>query len=138
VKLLKAAPASPVKDVVKATAFYRDRLGFSIGYTDESFGIVTRNGLKLHLWEANGERWSRWMDAVSSTPVVGGAESFLAGTDSCRIEIEGIDQLYAELKTTDALYGSDTIIEETAWQTREFAALDLERNLLTFYERIGG
>lgn len=28
--------------------------------------------------------------------------------------------------------------EETPWGTREFPVLDLERNLLTFYERISG
>lgn len=138
VKLLKAIPALPVKDVARASEFYRDRLGFSIGYTDERFGIVTRGGLELHLWAADDERWSRRTDPQSSTPVVSGAESFLAGTASCRIEMKGIDQLYAELKETGALYDSDTIVERTAWGTREFPALDLERNLLTFYEWIRG
>jgi catechol 2,3-dioxygenase-like lactoylglutathione lyase family enzyme len=133
VKLLKAIPALPVKDMVKATEFYRDRLGFSIGYTNESFGIVTRDGLELHLWTANDERWSRRTDTVSSTPVVSGADSFLAGTASCRIETYGIDQLYAELKKTGVLYATDTTIEKTSWGIREFPVLDLERNLLTFY-----
>lgn len=137
-KLLKSIPALPVKEVVSATDFYRDRLGFSIGYTDENFAIVTRDSLELHLWAANDETWSRRTDVVSSTPVVSGAESFLAGTASCRIEVSGIDSLYEELKVTGVLYSSDTIIEETPWGTREFPVLDLERNLLTFYERISG
>lgn len=137
VKLLKSIPALPVTDVVGATDFYRDRLGFSIGYVDENFAIVTRDGVELHLWAANDETWSRRTEVVSSTPVVSGAESFLAGTASCRIEVSGIDSLYEEMKETGVLYSSDTVVEETSWGTMEFPVLDLERNLLTFYERIG-
>lgn len=138
VKLLNSIPALPVTDLVGATDFYRDRLGFSRGYADESFAIVIRDGLELHLWAANDETWSRRKDVLSSVPVVSGAESFLAGTASCRIEVSGIEPLYEELKETGVLYSSDTTIEEKPWGTREFPALDLERNLLTFYERISG
>jgi catechol 2,3-dioxygenase-like lactoylglutathione lyase family enzyme len=134
VKLLKSIPALPVRDVIGAADFYRDRLGFATGYRDESFAIVTRDGVELHLWAASDETWLRRTDVVSA-PVVSGAESFLAGTASCRLEVSGIDRLYDELKETGVLYSSDTVVEATAWQTREFAALDPERNLLTFYER---
>lgn len=135
VKLSKSIPALPVRDVSYAAAFYRDRLGFEIGHTDESFGIVTRSDVEIHLWAANDEAWLQRADALGSRPVVSGAESFLAGTASCRIEVGGIDDLYAELKESGVLYAADTIIEETPWGTREFPALDQDRNLLTFYQR---
>jgi catechol 2,3-dioxygenase-like lactoylglutathione lyase family enzyme len=134
--LLKTVPALPVKNVAKAAAFYRDRLGFEIGHTDDNFGIVTRSGIEIHLWAANDETWTRRTSALASRPVVSGAESFLAGTASCRIEVRGIEALYAELKESGVLYAADTVIETTPWGTREFPALDLERNLLTFNERI--
>jgi catechol 2,3-dioxygenase-like lactoylglutathione lyase family enzyme len=50
VDLLRTIPALPVKDVAAAAEFYRDRLGFEIGHTDEGFGIVTRSGVEIHLW----------------------------------------------------------------------------------------
>jgi len=136
VDLLKAVPALPVTDVARAAEFYRDRLGFGIGHTDERFGIVARSGIEIHLWAANDETWSHRLSTMVSRPVVSGAESFLAGTASCRIEVRGIDELYAELKESGVLYAPDTVIETTPWGTREFPALDLERNLLTFNERI--
>lgn len=135
VDLLKTVPALPVKNVAKAAEFYRDRLGFEIGHTDEGFGIVTRSGVEIHLWAANDESWPQRAGVLPSRPVVSGAESFLAGTASCRIEVRGIDELYAELKKSAVLYAADTVIEATPCGTREFPALDLARNLLTFYER---
>lgn len=34
----------------------------------------------------------------NDSPVCTGAESFIAGTASCRIEVEGIDELYQHIK----------------------------------------
>jgi hypothetical protein len=50
--------------------------------------------------------------------------------------VRGIDELYAEYKESEVLYNSETVVEAQPWGTREFPALDLERNLLTFYERV--
>jgi hypothetical protein len=97
VDLLKTVPALPVKDVAKAAEFHRGQLGFEIGHTDESLGIVTRSGIEIPLWAANDEAWSQRTNALASRPVVRGAESFLAGTASCRIEVRGIDELRAPL-----------------------------------------
>lgn len=137
-KLRNVIPALPVRDIAKATDFYRDRLGFSVGYADEGFAIVSRDDVDIHLWAAADDSWSARARTPEATPVVSGAESFLAGTASCRIEVTGIDELYAELKRTGVLYAANTIVEATPWRTREFPTLDLERNLLTFYERAGG
>jgi hypothetical protein len=65
-----------------------------------------------------------------------GAESFLAGTASCRIEVQGIDELFEEYKKQELIYNSNTKVEEQPWGDREFPALDHHRNLLTFYEAI--
>lgn len=71
-------------------------------------------------------------------PICSGAESFIAGTASCRIEVDLVDDLYAELKESSILHPSDTGggAQDTEWSTREFAALDLEGNLLTFFRRL--
>lgn len=65
-----------------------------------------------------------------------GAETFIAGTASCRIQVERVDELYEELRVADVLHPIDKGAPEDAeLGTREFATLDLEGNLLTFFER---
>jgi catechol 2,3-dioxygenase-like lactoylglutathione lyase family enzyme len=134
-KLMSTIPALPVRDIEAAVTFYRARLGFDIGYHDSTFAITRRDQVEIHLWAANDESWMS-RPTVASRPVQSGAESFLAGTASCRLEVQGIDELYAEYKEKEVLYNSETAVEEQPWGTREFPALDLERNLLTFYERL--
>lgn len=134
-KLTKTIPALPVQNIEQAIAFYRDRLGFTIGHHDGGFARVTRDDVEIHLWAASDESWKSRPTAMASVPVCSGAETFLAGTASCRVEVQGIDDLYQEYKKSGVLYGLDTVIETQPWGSREFPALDHERNLLTFYER---
>jgi hypothetical protein len=68
-------------------------------------------------------------------PVCSGAESFIAGTASCRIDVDHVDQLYAEMAAASVLHPRDAgSAVDTEWGTREFGALDLEGNLLTFVQ----
>lgn len=135
-KLKRVIPALPVRQIELAAAFYRDRLGFNVGYQDEGYAIVRRDEAEIHLWAAGDEGWKVRARNGSGSPVVSGAESFLAGTASCRIEVAGIDALYDEYRESGVLYGQDTVIEEQPWGTREFPVLDLERNLITFFEPV--
>jgi hypothetical protein len=48
--------------------------------------------------------------------------------------VDGIDELYEEYLASGVLYDDRTVVERQPWGTREFPALDLHRNLLTFYE----
>ena len=135
-KLMRMIPALPVRDIETAVTFYRAKLGFAIGYHDNSFAITSRDDVEIHLWAANDQSWKSRLLTIESPPVISGAESFLARTASCRLEVQGIDDLYAEYKENEILYNSEAVVEAQPWGTREFPALDLERNLLTFYERV--
>ena len=87
----------------------------------------------LHLWEASDETWSERRSLEQ--PVRSGAESFIAGTASCRIAVEGVDALYEEMRESDVLHPvSKDAVETTAFGTREFATLDLDGNLVTFFQ----
>ena len=133
--LSRTIPAFPVRNVVEAVAFYNSRLGFATVHLDPAgFAIVARDDAELNLWQANDERWrSREVD---QHPVSSGAESFIAGTASARIQTDDVDSLYAELSAAKVLHPTDRgAVVETEWGTREFAVLDLEGNLLTFFER---
>lgn len=135
-KMVKTIPALPVINIEKAVNFYQVKLGFNSHYKDDGFAKLIRDDVEIHLWAACDRGWKLRSIFLFAKPVSSGAESFLAGTASCRIEVEKIDELFTEYKQKGVLYSPATIVEETPWRTREFPALDLYRNLLTFYERI--
>jgi hypothetical protein len=67
--------------------------------------------------------------------VVSGAESFIAGTHSCRIGMEGVAEFYKLVQPLGIVHGNAQL-EETHFGTREFGVLDPDGNLITFFERL--
>ena len=135
VALSQTIPAMPVRNMPAAVAFYRDRLGFDVLHQDGGFAVLCRGDAVVHLWEASDEGW-RERDDVREKPVCTGAESFVAGTASFRVRVEGVDELYDELRRADVLHPvSKDGVDDTDFGTREFATLDLDGNLLTFFRR---
>jgi catechol 2,3-dioxygenase-like lactoylglutathione lyase family enzyme len=133
VSLSQTIPAMPVQDATAAAGFYRDRLGFAVLHHDGGFAVLGRDEAVLHVWEASDESW-RGRDSLER-PVQSGAESFIAGTASCRILVEGVDELYDELRQRDVLHPvSKESVSDTDFGTREFATLDLDGNLVTFFQ----
>jgi catechol 2,3-dioxygenase-like lactoylglutathione lyase family enzyme len=135
VKLTQTIPAMPVRDMTAAVAFYRDRLGFETLHHDGGFAVMSRDEAVVHLWESSDEAWRERIDPKE--PVRSGAESFIAGTASFRINVDsvaGVDELYAELSKADVLHPvSKDGVEDTDFGTHEFAALDLDGNLIGFF-----
>ena len=132
-RLTQTIPALPVRDMTAAVAFYCDLLGFEVLHRDGGFAVLLRDEAVLHLWESGDETWRERSDAAES-PVRSGAESFIAGTASCRIMCEGVDELFDELRAADVLHPvSRDGVDDTDFGTREFATLDLDGNLLTFF-----
>lgn len=133
VTLDQTIPALPVRDAAAAVGFYRDRLGFEVLHHDGGFAVLGRDQAVVHLWEASDESWRE--RGSLDRPVRSGAESFIAGTASCRIRVEGVDELYAELSASDVLHRvSRDGVSETDFGTREFATLDRDGNLVTFFQ----
>lgn len=132
----KSIPALPVESIEVAIGFYKTELGFSVTYHDEGFAKLVRDEVEIHLREAFDNMWKEKGSSLAAQPICSGAESFLAGTASCRIEIEGIDQLFDECKEQEVIYSPDTVITKQPWGYREFPALDLHGNLLTFHEKV--
>lgn len=134
----RTVPALPVRTIGEAVECYVDRFGFDCVHRDDAgFAVVRRDEAEIHLWQAGDERW-RDRDAEGS-PVVSGAESFLAGTASCRVEVDSVaavDALYDELAAVGRLHPADGGAPvDTDFGTREFATLDVDGNLLTFFAR---
>jgi catechol 2,3-dioxygenase-like lactoylglutathione lyase family enzyme len=136
--LHRTIPALPVRSVAAAVARYGDAFGFAVEHADEGFAVVRRDDAVLHLWGATDEGW-RERDGLADQPVRSGAESFLAGTASCRVECADLDALFAELRAAGVLHPvSAEGVASTDFGTREFHALDLDGNLLSFFRWVDG
>ena len=135
-KMKKTIPALPVQDIKQSIEFYTTKLGFTVRHHDEGFAIVLRDEVEIHLWKSGDETWKNKGASLAANSICSGAESFLAGTASCRIEVQGIDELFEEYKKQGVIYNPDTVVEVQPWGDREFPALDLHGNLPTLYEVI--
>ncbi len=131
--LSQTIPALPARDVAKAVDYYRDRFGFEVLHHDGGFAVLCRDDAVLHLWQASDESWRK--RAEGDAPVQSGAESFIAGTASCRIVASEVDELFSEYQAKEVLHPvSRDGVEDTDFGTREFSTLDLDGNLLTFFK----
>ena len=134
--MIKTVPALPVRDIKLACPYYTNRLGFTIRHQEETFAIAVRDAVEIHLWQSCDNSWKWRSLLLALKPVWTGAESFIAGTASCRLQVQGIEELFGEYKKQGVLHSPSAKIEEQYWGHKEFAVVDNCRNLLTFYEEI--
>ena len=130
--MLSAILALSVRNVEKSIPFYRDVLELPLWHHDTGFAIFHRDSVEMHLWQADDESWRNRTDRA---PVTSGAESFIAGTASCRVAVIGVDELYTRLQQANVIH-PNAHIQNTEWGTREFAVTDPDNNLITFFERL--
>lgn len=121
VRFLAAVPALPVSDQRITVRFFEEALGFvELFHEGEALGILRRDGVEVHLWVADG-----------NAP---GAERHLAGSASCRIQVAGVDSLYAHCRRLDVVHPAAELRDQE-WGTSEFAVLDPDGNLVTLFEQ---
>lgn len=113
-------------------ACYRDQFGFTVRHQAGGFAVLLRDGAEIHLWESSDVTWEQ-RDSIER-PIRSGAESFLAGTASCRIQVDQVDALYDELRVGGVLHPvSINGVTDTDFGTREFATVDVDGNLISFF-----
>jgi hypothetical protein len=109
-----AVPEVPVSDVVAATEYYRDRLSFTVDWTDPDLALagISRDQCRLFLAgpafrEAcgNASPLSTWLNLSS---------------------IAEVDDLYRSWRSTSAILLSAP--ESKPWGLHEFTATDLDGN----------
>jgi catechol 2,3-dioxygenase-like lactoylglutathione lyase family enzyme len=130
VKLLQAYPALPVGDIARSVAFYRDKVGLEPRHQEDGFAILSRDAVEVHLWRADDESWRT---RLHDKPIVSGAESFIAGTASCRIRVERVAELYDALRPLGIVHDNAPLTLQP-WGDRDFAIVDPDGNLVTFFE----
>lgn len=129
-QFIEATPAFAVSDLQRSIGFYCDTCGYSELASGPGFALLQRDGVALHLWLADDEGWK---EREGAQPVVSGAESFLCGTVSCRIQVSGISELYGQMKAAGAVHPQSGL-QRAAYPAQEFAILDPDGNLITFFE----
>ncbi len=131
-KCLNSIPALPIQDMSRSAAFFHDKLGFTIIFQEGGYAVLRRDSAEIHLWAATDESWR---ERNGASPIISGAESFIAGTASCRIGVEGVEELYQEIRPLGILHPK-AHLHHTDFGTREFAISDPDNNLVTFFERV--
>lgn len=132
--LHNVVPALPVRDVAASVARYTSAFGFTAAHVTDDFAVVVRDAAVVNLWAAADEGWRGRAD-LAVRPVRSGAESFLAGTASCRIQVADLAALHAlraELAPHGVLHPAHPAVVATDFGTQELSALDPDGNLLTF------
>lgn len=81
-KLTQITPFVPVSDMDRALEFFCGTLGFKLGYRAEGYAFIKRDNAALRLLNAPP-------DADMHDP---------KRQQSCYIDVQGIDKLYAEMK----------------------------------------
>jgi catechol 2,3-dioxygenase-like lactoylglutathione lyase family enzyme len=120
-RLTGIAPQLLVNDLDRATAYYRDKLGFELDFKYQSFyASVTRDGFAIHLKcapklpaDREHRKKNEHLDAY--------------------ISVSGIRDLFSELETRGAQV--ITPLEERPWACLDFYVEDPDGHVLCFSER---
>lgn len=116
-KFIAATPLLASLDINRSTEFYASKLGFTKVYDEQGqYGIVRLDSVRVHFWACD--------------------DRHIAEATSCRIEVEGIDELFAQC-TKYQIVHVNAPLEEKPWGAREFAILDPDGNMVTFHEQTG-
>jgi catechol 2,3-dioxygenase-like lactoylglutathione lyase family enzyme len=116
-RLALVIPVLPSKDISAATAFYVDRLGFTLRFVDDAlaprYAGVRRDNSVIHLQWHDPDEWS-----AVERPML-------------RIFVDNVAALFEEYRG-QGVFHDKTALRKTGWRTEEFAFYDQDGNGLTF------
>ena len=115
-QFLAAVPVLASLDIRRSVDFFASKLGFTVVYAAQDvYGIVSRGAVSIHFW-------------ACSDPAIPSATG-------CRVGVTNIDALYARC-SEQAIVHPNAALKTTEWGSREFAIIDADSNLVTFFERV--
>jgi len=116
-QFLAAVPVLASLDIERSAEFFATTLGFAkVHVAQGEYGIVANGPVQIHFWAC--------------------ADRHIAEATGCRVQVRAIDHLY-RLCEEHAIVHPNAPLEAKPWGTREFAILDPDGNLVTFYENTG-
>jgi catechol 2,3-dioxygenase-like lactoylglutathione lyase family enzyme len=113
-EFISAVPIIPARDIEASAAWYRDRLGFEIFHVEREYGIVGRGETWIHFWGPSG------IAPEESDTMI-------------RIGVRGIEALYEHCRS-EGIVHPNAALEKKPWGFVEFAVVDGDGNLVTFFE----
>ena len=104
-------------------SFWETVLGFTERRDDHGggLGILVRDSVEVTVRVADGS--------------VPGAERQLAESASCRLQVTGIDELYAVCSDAGVVHPRAAIADKP-WRDREFGISNPDGNLVTLYQEL--
>lgn len=112
VTLQQIIPVLPSADIARDSAWYSEKLGFTIHFADKMYAVLYRSNIVLHL---------QWHADTPSDPLLGGSV--------IRIVVDDIHTAFAECLDKGAVQATD-LRKHTPWGTHEFGLFDLNRNAI--------
>jgi hypothetical protein len=95
--------------------FFATRLGFTKVYVAQGeYGIVESGPVQIHFWACS--------------------DRHIAEATSCRVQVRSIEPLYRVCESHTIVH-PNAPLDTKPWGSKEFAILDPDGNLVTFYER---
>lgn len=113
-QFLSAVPVLASLDIGRSVQFFSEKLGFEKVYAAQgAYGIVARGPVEIHFWACT--------------------DRTIAEATGCRIQVQGIRELFAECSRHGIVH-PNAPLRQSEWRTDEFAILDPDGNLVTFFE----
>lgn len=115
-ELLSLIPVLPSADLERDIAWYKEKLGFELYFSDKMYAVLYRENICLHL---------QWHADTPDAPLLGGSV--------IRIYVKNIKPLFDELVERGTVT-QDSLKFKTPWQTNEFGFYDLNHNAIFIME----
>ncbi len=116
IKFVSATPILASLDIERSVEFFVSKLGFGkVHVAQGEYGIVSSGAVEIHFWACE--------------------DRHIAEATGCRVKVQAIEELHAQC-ASQAIVHPNAPLASKPWGTKEFAILDPDGNLLTFYENI--
>jgi hypothetical protein len=117
-ELVSIIPVLPSANIDRDIAWYKEKLGFEIYFSDKMYAVLFRENICLHL---------QWHADTPNDPLLGGSV--------IRVSVKNITTLFDELVSRGAV-SPDKMKLNTPWKTNEFGFYDLNNNAIFIVEDI--
>ena len=115
-ELLGIIPVLPSANIERDIAWYKEKMGFEIYFSDSMYAVLYRENICLHL---------QWHADTSEDPLLGGSVF--------RIYVKNIQPIFTELVNRGTI-AQDSLKINTPWKTNEFGFFDLNKNAIFIME----
>ncbi len=115
-EILNVIPVLPSADIERDIAWYKEKVGFDVVFSDSMYALLVRQGICLHL---------QWHADTPGDPLLGGSV--------IRIHVKNITDLFEELISRGTVIRSQ-MRTNTPWKTNEFGFYDLNNNAVFVME----